>query len=153
MKLGIAGKVMKVIGAALALAAVLAVSGCGRSFKLEEQLVAMAKTYQEDFAAKRFDKVMPVLTGDALEAMQVAAPVLQAADVRFKILGYEGKVDFVNRDKTRASVEATYVQEQNVEGYGTSSQEITAVLDFKKMGGGWKIYSIKNINRREGAGR
>lgn len=145
--------VKRILGILLAAAIVLATSGCGRSFKLEEELVTMAKTYQEDFAAKRFDKVMPVLTGDALEAMQAAAPLLEAANVQMKILSYEGRVDFVNRDKTRASVETTYVQEQNVEGYGTSSTEITAILDFKKMADGWKIYSIRTVDKREGTAR
>lgn len=149
-----ATRMMRVIGVVLALAVAIAVSGCGgRSFKLEEQLVAMSKAYQEDFAAKRFSKVMPVLTGDALDAMQAAAPLLEVADVQTKVLSYEGRVDFVNRDKTRASVEATYTQEQTIEGYGTSSTEITVVLDWKKMGDNWRIYSIKTVDKREEGSR
>lgn len=137
------------LGVAFLTLAVL-VAGCGkRSFVEEEKLVKMTQDYVENVAAKKFDQVIPVLTGDALDGMRVSMPVLEAIKVTNKISDFAAKCDFMNRTNDRASVEATYLQQQTVENFGTATVEMDVVFDFKKLNGEWKIYSIKTVQKNE----
>jgi len=141
------GKASIVI-AALVLA--VAVAGCGRSFVLEKDLVSKSQAFTQDFAARKWEQVMPVLTGDALESVKAALPLLQSADVETKVTDWSGKVDFMNRSKDRASVELSYIQEQTVPGYGTTTTKMDVVYDWKQLAGAWKIYEIKLVQKDEG---
>ena len=124
--------------------------GCSsRSFTTEKALVDMAKQYTDLMAAKDYQKVLPMLTGDQLTAMQNILPTLvgMASNVELQNENWEGKCDFMNRDKTRGSVTATYVQHQTVKNVGTLTQRFSTVYDFVKIGDQWKIYSIKVMNQ------
>ncbi len=141
------GKVL-VVAAMVVLALVGA--GCGRSFVLEKDLISKSQAFTQDFAARKFESVLPVLTGDALESVKAALPLLQSADVETKVTDWSGKVDCMSRSKDRASVEVTYTQEQTVPGYGTTTTKMDVVYDWKKLAGAWRIYEIKLVQKDEG---
>ena len=126
-------------------------TGCkSRSFTTEQALVDLAKQYNDLMAAKSYDKVLPLLTGDQLTAMQNALPVLVAAgpSIETKVQDWQAKCDLMNRDKTRASVTATYTQQQTVKNVGTLAQQFTNVYEFAKIGDDWKIYSVKVMDQQ-----
>lgn len=132
------------------LAVALLVPGCkSRSYLLESQLVEMAKQYQTLFASDQFEEILPMLSGDQLTAMNNALPVLAAtaSSIDTEITDWEGTCDFMNRDKTRASVVATYIQRQTVKDVGTLTEEFQTVYEFAKIGDEWKIYSVKIMNK------
>ncbi len=132
----------------VALASLL--SGCkSRSYLTESALVGMAKAYQELFATHDFEKVLPMLSGDQLSALSNALPMLTAASsaVQTELSGWKGVCDFMNKDKTRGSVTATYIQKQTVKDVGTLTEELTTVYDFAQIAGDWKIYSVKIANK------
>ncbi|MHB8927085.1 MAG: hypothetical protein ACYC9Q_05375 [Bacillota bacterium] len=140
-------KMLVVVGiVALALTS----AGCGRSFTLEKELVSKSQAFTQDFAARRFEAVLPVLTGDALESVKAALPLLQSANLETKVTDWSGKVDFMNRSKDRASVDLSYIQEQTVPGYGTTTTKMNVVYDWKKLAGAWRIYEIKLVHKDEG---
>ena len=122
----------------MVVALVSLLSGCrSRSYLTESALVDMAKAYQELFATHDFEKVLPMLSGDQLSALSNALPVLTAASsaVQTELSGWKGVCDFMNKDKTRGSVTATYVQKQTVKDVGTLTEEFTTVYDFAQIAG------------------
>lgn len=126
------------------------IAGCqSRSYLLEAQLVEMAQKYQDLFAADQFEEILPMLSGDQLTAMNNALPVLAAtaSKIDTEITGWKGTCDFMNRDKTRASVVATYIQRQTVKDVGTLTEEFSTVYEFAKISDEWKIYSVKIMNK------
>lgn len=127
----------------------LSVCGCGRSFAVEKELVALAEEYTERLAAGRFDEALEFLTGEALEAAMLSLPLLEAVEVENRVVSFEGRCDFLNRARDRGSVEAVYVQEQTVRGYGTSVAELVVLYEFKKVDGRWKIYRIVLLEKSE----
>ena len=135
--------------AALLVSSCLLVSGCGRSFLLEEEIVKLCRGYTENVAARKYDKAMEMLTGDALESFRIALPAIEALEISSKVSGWKGKVDWMNRPKDRASVAAEYLMEQTVPGYGTALTDYEVVYDLKKTASGWKIYSIKAVRKQE----
>lgn len=140
----------RVLVAAAMIALALASVGCGRSFTLEKELVAKSQAFTQDFATGRFEAVLSALTGDALESVKAALPLLQGANVETKVTDWTGKVDFMNRSRDRASVELSYIQEQTVPGYGTTTTKMDVVYDWKKLDGSWMIYEIKLVQKDEG---
>lgn len=140
----------KVLVAAAMVVLAFGSAGCGRSFVLEKDLVSRSEAFTQDFTARKFESVLPVLTGDALESVKAALPLLQSADVETKVTDWNGKVDFMNRSKDRASVELSYIQEQTVAGYGTTTTKMDVVYDWKKLAGAWRIYEIKLVQKDEG---
>jgi hypothetical protein len=74
-------------------------------------------------------------------------PALQAVDYETKIHELKTKVDFINKDKDRATVEATYIMEQTVPDYGTTLDDMMVVFDLKKIQDQWKIYRISIVNK------
>lgn len=128
----------------------LLVPGCkSRSYLLESQLVELAQKYQELFAQDKFEEILPMLSGDQLTAMNNALPVLAAtaSKIDTEITDWKGTCDFMNRDKTRGSVTATYIQRQTVKDVGTLTEEFSTVYEFAKIGEEWKLYSVKIMNK------
>jgi len=76
--------------------------------------------------------------------------VLVAAgpSIETKVQDWQAKCDLMNRDKTRASVTATYTQQQTVKNVGTLAQQFTNVYEFAKIGDDWKIYSVKVMDQQ-----
>ncbi len=129
------------------LIALVTESGCRRSFTLEKQLVDKCKQYVEDLAAKRGEKVTEALTGDALEAWKMVGPMLLATNMTTTIKNFEGKVGQMNRAQDRAEVEATYIQEQVIEGFGTTVAEFSVVFQLKRIEQSWKIYAVQTVSK------
>lgn len=128
----------------------LLLAGCEkRSFIEEKTLVAMSQEYVENVAAKKFELVLPMLTGDALDGFRMSLPILEALEVTNKVSDFEAECDFMNRKNDRASVEVSYLQEQTIEGFGTSLVELNSVLEFKKLNNEWKIYEVKIIQKQD----
>lgn len=125
----------------------LCVLGCEKKdAALEKTLVKVAEDYTMKLAEKKFEELASMCTGDALNGLLAARPILESVDVKTVISGFEGKVDFVNDSKDRASVVCTYVQEQTVEGLGTTAQKMKTVYNMTKVGEDWKIYSASLID-------
>jgi hypothetical protein len=138
------------VAATVILATALILAGCkSRSFTTEQSLVDLAKQYNDLLAAKSYDKILPLLTGNQLAAMQNALPVLvvTASKIETEIEDWEAKCDFMNRDKTRGSVTATYTQHQTVQKVGTLTQQFSNVYEFVRIGNDWKIYGVKVMNQ------
>jgi len=132
----------------LFMAVSLLVSGCsGKNKELERQLQGIVEEYVQNLAAQQWDKVLPALSGDALASMEEMIPALQAVDYETKIHELKTKVDFINKDKDRATVEATYIMEQTVPDYGTTLDDMMVVFDLKKIQDQWKIYRISIVNK------
>ncbi len=138
-----------IILACVLLTAIVAAGCSSRSYILESELVDLARRYQELFAKHEFQEILPMLSGDQLTAMNNALPVLTAtsASIETEMSEWEGKCDFINRDKTRSSVIATYVQKQTVKDVGTLTEQFSTVYEFTKIADGWKLYSVKTMNK------
>ncbi|MGB9881131.1 MAG: hypothetical protein ACPLRM_10245 [Anaerolineae bacterium] len=140
-------RTMHLVLAACIVAAIV-VSGCGRAFTEEKKLVDLCRQYTLALAEKKIDQAAGLLTGEALEAMKFAAPIIEAAEVTTVIKNFEGKVGQMNKARDRAEVEASYIQEQTVEGYGTTVAEFSIVYYLKKVDKDWKIYSIRIVQKK-----
>ena len=130
----------------LATIVLLLLTGCGDDKVLESQLKDTSIKYITAWAAKDFETVMTLATGEALTALQQLAPALKGADYSNKIEGMSAKLDHINKSKDNAAVELTYTQEQTVPGYGTSVRKIDVMCNLKKINGEWKVYAVNLIS-------
>jgi hypothetical protein len=46
-----------------------------------------------------------------------------------------------------SEVEATYIQEQVIEGFGTTIAEFSVVFQMKKIGDVWRIYAVQTVSK------
>lgn len=119
--------------AVLALALSLLVTGCGRSHVAEAQLEELAKEYTQALIERRFDDAKKLLTGEALQAAEVAFPMLQVLEVKQKLLEIEAEAEPVEKGKTVAAVRVRYRVETEVPGFGTTTERVTARYEFAKL--------------------
>lgn len=136
---------MRAVRIILAAVLVLCVAGgCGKSPSLERELVQLCEKYTQLFAAKDYDSARHYLTGQALVELDASRPLLEAVRaVETKVSEFQGKVDFMSRDKSRASARCSWVQEQTVPGSGTTITRVEVVYDLVKLKGKWLISGIK----------
>lgn len=128
----------------------LLLAGCGGGDKeLERQLQGMVEEYVQNLAAQKWDRVLPALSGDALASMEEMIPALQAIQYETKIHDLSVDIDFINKKKDRATIEATYVMEQTIPDYGTTLDDMMVVFDLKKIRDEWKIYRISIADKTQ----
>lgn len=118
-------------------------SGCqSRSYVAEKQVLELAQKYTQYMADEKYIEIMNDCTGTLLQSLSGALPMLQATapSQESKILNWQGKVDYMNKERTEASVIGTYTQQQTIKDFGTFTVNFTMVYDLVKLGGTWKLY-------------
>lgn len=130
---------------ALVLAALL-LAGC-RDPGAEK---AAAKTVEDAItalAAKDYTRAKVGLTGEALEALDSLAPVLQPMKTETKVSDF--KVSSAKADGQQADVRAQWVQEQAVAGYGSIVQAYDVTFHLILLKGQWRI-AYAHVLQKEG---
>lgn len=123
-------------------------AGCGRSPSLERELVGLCEKYTQLFAARDYDAARHYLTGQALLELDASRPLLEAVRaVETKVSEFQGRVDFMSRDRSRASARCAWVQEQTVPGSGTTISRVEVVYDLVKLKGQWLISGIRLLSQ------
>lgn len=136
-----------VLLAALVLAALLA-AGCFFGGGDREEPKKVVASFLEDLAARRLDQAAARLSGDALDAAASLLPALRGMEYEAKVSGLQLRVTEYSRSSGRALVDARYLLEQRVAGYGTVVQEVWAAFHLRRVGGEWKICLAYTVARK-----
>lgn len=134
------------------LCALVFLAGCVRSHLQERKLEELAEEYTRALVERRLDDARRLLTGDALQAAELAFPLMQAVDVKQKLLEVDAAADPVDRGDTRAAVRVSYRVETDVPGFGTVTERVTGLYDLAVAGGEWRIFRVSILGSdKEGA--
>lgn len=124
--------------------------GCKSNDKtsLDNELVGLVQQYIKLVENESYDEALKLCSGDWLESLGLSVPKMKAiADkIETKISDLTLKCDFINRDKTRARVNANYVMEQTYPVIGTTVYRYNMAYHLYKTSQGWKIYRVEILS-------
>lgn len=135
------------VAAVLALALItLLLTGC-RDPDAEKAAARVVQDTVTALAAKDYVKAKVGLTGEALEALDTLAPMLQPMKSETKVSDW--KVSSAKSDGQEADVRAQWVQEQVVAGYGSIVQAYDVTFHLILLKGQWRI-AYAHVLQKEG---